>query len=211
MKICKICLRVINENIKVGNKCPNKNCFGDIIFIEDIVSSIYISLRKKNYKPIYVLSGEYSRQGWKICGVSFFPSQCYDLLPPPPKGFIKRYAMDSVVVERELINSEPSKLHIEAEMARLALHDWVEKLPTIINLLVGFHFSTELEAKNFINKLIILGYFYAITLREDDLQFAVFALRDVKEEEKEVEFANIVCIYEDTNAIFMTYRKFQLK
>jgi hypothetical protein len=120
--------------------------------------------------------------------------------------------MDSVVIERELINTVPSKLHNEAKKSCGVLSKWAEKLPPIINFLVIFSFHTESEANSFIEKLKEVGNFHSIIFPTPQVsQFIVSAIRDVKEEERKIEFANLVCIYEDSSADSITIIRFQIK
>ena len=116
IKICSRCFHKFSNhvNLKVGDNCPRTGCPGYISFLEGELEQIFIALRKKNYLPTMLSSGEFCSHGFIL---RLNPFQCLEHLPAFPTDFQPFHDNGAFLMERKYNNTDPVKRHIEVEDA----------------------------------------------------------------------------------------------
>ena len=196
IKICFRCFHKFgnNTNLKVGDNCPRLGCAGHIVFLEKELELIFIALRKKNYLPNWLTTGEFCKHGFIL---SLNPFQCAEHLPKPPKGFKGFNSNGSFLMERKYKSADPVKRHIEVEEAINDMQKWVETLPVIVTLKSVLNFSSKTIAEELNNALQPIDEFYdSQVVDHGNGLFSVEAFRIIKEEEKDEEISNIPVAFE---------------
>lgn len=83
MLLCLNCFKVYNQKTIKNNMCKVKNCFGNVVEIDELFIPVIIELNKKGYKTKYCCSGHYTKNSPD----SYISFEDYVVLPSLPKGY----------------------------------------------------------------------------------------------------------------------------
>jgi hypothetical protein len=197
IKICFRCLHKFGSktSLKVGDDCPVPGCPGHIIFLEKELEPIFVALRKKNYLPTMLSSGEFCSHGFVL---RLNPFQCLEHLPALPTDFRPFHDRGAILLERKYNSTDPVKRRAEVEGAIKDVEKWVETLPVILTLKSVLNFSSKDLAEELNNDLQPIDEFYdSKVVDHGNGVYAVEAFRIIKEDKGNEEISNIPVAFKD--------------
>ncbi len=205
IKICYRCLRKFdnNTNLKDGDKCPHKGCPGHILFLEEELELIFITLREKNYLPTWLCTGEFCSHGFVV---SLYPFQCFRHLSLFPKDITSFNVEGAFLMERKYKNTDPVKRRLEVEAAINDFQKWVDKLPILLTLKTTLNFTSKAVAEK-LNKQLLKSddYYEPKVIDFGPGKYSVEFLRPVKDGEEEDEVAGIFPLYKNNKANLISF------
>ncbi len=142
MFICYKCnTKCIDDKIKDGDKCPLPNCTGTILEVPLILEDLYTALKNKK-----IACSEISLQGL-IISIKINLVQIMEYLVDLPDLTIVAKSRNSIEITRQIKKRKNKKdQELEEFIAMKSMIKWINSLPELKVLLVGFNFLTQKEA-----------------------------------------------------------------
>lgn len=145
MYLCLVCWEAYSRELEY---CPKKQCYGDIINIDDDLVPIIVELNEKGYYTQFCCSGHSyngTEESHPRTYILFDGMIKLEYFPAPPSGFnIKNESDGRVVLDAEYHPNKVLRTHAKVAkgIAKLAL--WVDKLPYLDeDILFGEEINNE--------------------------------------------------------------------
>jgi hypothetical protein len=128
MKICFKCNTLFESYFDIGFEkgCPIKDCFGDVVEIDDNIFHPVRTLNEKGYITAFCCSGNLWKSNPYIVFDDIVNKDCFC---DYPNNFVQDESGSRVVIRRPINSIEVLERQKELNEATYSLLEWAEKLP----------------------------------------------------------------------------------